>query len=271
MKKIGLYLASLSLSIVFLTSCMKGSNVWEGIVLGVIGLSENFTPVIKTSAGDLYSSSLITSMNDGKITFGDCYVFYIRVDSDLPENSPNVVATYGYQTVTILDQLQLSKYTLQYGLTDTTTVLPGEVPIVKAFDNNADYIEGILFLVQTVNIPEGWELSWDMSYNPNTMMPTTEGSNRYYDLYVRAIVTKEGTNTNKTDRSFTNAYQIYSYLTSVANTEKQLLGSSYNANVSKFIIRFKFPSSIDKDTNTITWSSNQIENLYVASFQTMDQ
>ena len=269
MKKNGLYLASLCLSIVFLTSCMKGSNVWEGIVLGVVDTSEkNFTtPVIKTSFyGDLYSSTLVTLVNDGSFFYGDCGIFYISINSDLPENSSAAVNTYGYQTVSILNQGKIPKYNLQYSLTDTSTILQNEVAIVKAYvEGNIDYIAGNVFFGHVVNIPDDWALSWDLSHNSYTMMPTIEGNNRYYDLYLRAIVSKEGSKTTKTDTGFTNAYFLRTFLMNAANAERTYLGTSYSATSSKFIVRINFPLSINKDTNTITWSSNLIENIFLVS------
>ena len=264
MKKIGLYLTSLCLSIVFLTSCMKGSNVWEGLVLGVVGYNKTFTPVIHTSSfGDLYSPSL----NSGELFDGDCGIFYVRIDSDLPENSSAAIASYGFQTITILNQLKLSKYELQYVFTDTSKVLANEVPIVKPYSDFFDYIDGIFFMGHVVNIPNDYVLTWELSYDSNTMMPTIENGTRYYDLYLRAMVTKEGTQTSKTDIEFTNAYFLKYYFRNAAIIEKNILGTSYSETGSKFTVRINYPSSIDTSTNTIKWSSSQLDNIfYVASF-----
>jgi hypothetical protein len=247
---------------------MKGSNVWEGGLIGVVNLSEkNFiTPVIKTAYnGDLYSPTLITLINDGSFNYGDCGFFVIRIDSDLPENSPTAVESYGYQTVTILNQGKIPRYELKYGL-DTSTILLNEVPIVSAYVAPIiEYVAGNLVLEHVVNIPDDWVLSWDMSYNP--MMPITEGSNRYYDLYLRAQVSKESNKTTKTDTKFTNVYYLKNFLTSAANAEKSYLGASYTETGSRFTVRINFPLSIDTSTNTIKWSSNQIDNFfYVSSF-----
>jgi hypothetical protein len=270
MKKIGFGLASLCLSIVFLTSCMKGSNVTEFIVLGVIDFNKTLTPVIKTSDGDFYSPTISTLIEKGEMSLGDCYMMYIRLDRDLPENSSNAITTYGYQTVTILQQLKLQKFELRYSLTDTTHVITDEIPIVKAYnEGNIAFAEGYLFLGHVVNIPEGWELYWNMSIDPGTMMPTIEDNKRYYDLYLRAAATKKSDQTIKAERSAINAYYIGSFLTNAANIEKNFLGSEYNASGSTFSIRFNFPSNVDESTQTITWSSNKFD-LYVAAFLTIN-
>lgn len=268
MKKIGLFIASLCMSIIFLTSCMKGSNVWEGPAFGVVNVSsKTFTPIIQSTAGDVYSSTIMTLMEKGDLTFGDCVYIYLNIDFDLPENSPTAIDTYGYQTVSIQQIALLSKCNLNYYLTDTATVLPGEVPILKVY-NGGSYVAGHFFIEHSVNIADDWELTWDMSFDNSSMMPKIEGDKRYYDLYVRARVTKETDKTSKSDRPFLNVYNMGSYFTSVANAERAILGSNYNEG-SKFTLRFNYPSGINNDTNTITWSSNEVEEK-VASFQTSD-
>ena len=141
MKRVVSYLAGLCLSVVCLTSCMEGSNVWEGVVFGVLDMStKTFQPIIKTSSGDLYAHNLetIISNSHGDVKLGDCMALYIRIDSDIPENSPSAVAASGYQTVTILQYGTIPKYGMNYSFTDTTTVLPNEVPVIKGHNNFAD-------------------------------------------------------------------------------------------------------------------------------------
>ena len=263
MKRIGLYLSGLFLSVVCLTSCMEGGNVWEGIVFGVVDFKV-MQPIVKTSSGDLYSSSLNSMIKEGDVSIGDCIALYIRIDSDLPENSTSAVESYGYRTVTILQHGKIPRYSLNSYLTDTTRLLIKEVPVVKGFNDFADFVAGNFFMSQVVNIPEDWVLDWNMSYDAATMMPTEEGGKRYYDLYLRATVSKQGEKNTKIDRELTTAFTIGGYLSSVANIEKSYLGSNYN-NASKFTLRFNFISSIDETTNAITWKSNQID-IDVAAF-----
>ena len=259
MKRIGLYVTGLLLSVICLTSCLKGSNVSEGYAFGVVGYSKNYLYlVLKTQImGDVYS----TSLNSSDLMEGDCCIFYYRLDGDAPENSANAVEANGYYTISLLQIERLQKKPLSY-MTDITTILPNEVPLLKGY-YAIEYVENHLFITHLVNQPSDMELDWTMSESP---MPTVDDAGRrYYDLYLRATVTKEGTSSMKTDMQHLIAYNMNNYLTNAASIERSSLGSSYSASSSTFTIRFFYATNIDEETNTITWQSDPLT-IPIAAF-----
>ena len=257
MKKSGLFFVGLLLSVFCLTSCLEGSNVSEGYGLGVLGLNNNLTPILKTPVCSFASANLNSLLNAGTMQLDNCYYFYYQINFDLPENGDKFVESNGFYTITLLEFAELSKYYLSSSLTDNTTALPDEKPVLKGFINS-NYVEGYLFIEQTVYQPSDMELWWDLSYDYNTMMPTVEGNNRYYDLYIRAIMEKEGTK-DLVEMSYLNAYYMGNYLRNAANNEKTYLGINYSETSSQFKVRFNYVTSINENTGELIWESEQIE------------
>lgn len=269
MKGIGSYFTGLFLSVLCLTSCLKGSNVRDDYACGVLAYSSKdyITPVMKTSMGDFSAPNLMALLNYPDM--GDCFVFFFRLDYDLPENTPSAVEVNGYHTFSILNYAPIKKIYLNPFLTDINTMLPNEVPVLNGY-NSGEYVNNHLFISQTVQQPSDLDLNWEMSYDESNM-PTVEESSgkRYFDLYIRATVRREGEQTSKTEVQHLNAYHVGNYLSVAANMEKTNLGSAYNASTSKFYLRFNYVTRIDEETNAVTWQ-NFTEEIYIASF-TMDQ
>lgn len=264
MNRLGLYLTGFFLSIFFLTSCLKGSNVQEGWVCGVISVGGQLgmSAILKTPTGDLYSSNLVSAINNGDVYYDDCLLVYYRLDSDLPENGSNVVETNGYYTVSVLQYIKLEKFFLRSYLTDISTVLPGEKPIVDGFVSG-DYIDKYLFITQIANHQSDMELQWEMSYDYSSMPTDNESNKRFYDLYIRATVKKESTNNSKSDVQYFNAYYMNDFFMQAATIEKTHLGSNYNPNSSKFNVRFNYVIDCDGETNTLTWKTHEIEEYII--------
>ena len=96
--------------------------------------------------------------------------------------------------------------------------------------------------------------------NDESATPTVDDNGRrYYDLYIRATVKKEGATTVKYDTDHMIAYYMYNYLTAAANNEKSLLGNSYSASSSNFTLRFNYVSAIAEETNTLTWQNDVLD------------
>ena len=261
MKKFGLYLTGLFLSFFCLTSCLKGTNVEEGWIVGVLKFNSAFSLIIKTSSmGDLYAPNITSIFNNGDIDIDDCFLLYYRLDLDQPENASNIVEANGYLTVTILEIAKMPKYYLNSGPTDTSTSLPNEIPVEKGYISG-EYVDKYLVLSHEVYQPAEMELDWHIS--SSVVMPTEENEKRYYDLYIRATVKKESESTFKTIIPYWNAYYIYNFIPTAASLEKAILGSNYNESLSKFTIRFFYVSSINEETNEITWKNEQVENFVV--------
>ncbi len=264
MKRIICFLAIFVVGLGYLTSCMEGGNVQEGVAYGVLGWGKNGSVVLKTSGGNLYSPFLKNKEFEGELEMDKCYGMYYSLNGDLPENAPAVVELNGYYTVTIIQYGQIPDYYLQPYLADTSYIFPNEEPLVKGYEGG-DYTSGYFFIAHTAYLPKDWDLSWNISYDPHLMMPTEVGGRRYYDLFLRATIRKEGDEKTKINLSFLNAYYFGDYLREAANREREILGNLYSSSASKFTLRFNYVSSLDRSTGKITWKSDEQE-LFVASF-----
>ena len=254
MNRFGLYATGLFVSVICLTSCLQGGNVSENWACGVLGYSsKDMSRVLKTGMGDFYA----TALNSVEMLDGDCYIFNFRLDRDSPDNSANVIETRGYYTVTISWIAQITKYYIT-PYVDVSTILPNETPVAKGY-YDSEYVDNHWFIYHIVSQSNGTELKWELSYDANNMPTVDDDGKRYYELYIRAIVTKEGDNTPKTDMQHLNAYYMSGYLTNAANNEKLLLGSNYSSTSSTFTVRFIYASNIDVENNTITWQSDQVD------------
>ena len=256
MKKLGLFLIASLFSVLCLTSCLEGSNIGENEDVGVLTYSsKSHTPVLKTRLGDFGGPSIDALYATSGM--GTCYIFYYRIDYDLPENTAGVVEANGYYTVSILACEEIDRYYMRHSLTDTTTLMYEEVPILNGCQNIISYVDDYLFLSHTVSQASDLQLDWDMSYDPLSMMPTEENGERFYDIFIRATK-KNSSDKNKVDVTYIRAYNVGSYIENIANKEKMLLGGNYYESSSKMKLRFNFISEIDSD-DKITWKSSTQE------------
>ena len=258
MKKLGLFLI-VSLFSVCLTSCLNSDSTFEDDAIGVMTYgSKGNSIVIKTWGGDILGGPSINALYmNGDMTTDGCYYFRYLFDRDLPENHLDVVAANGFTTVSILGYQEIDKYYMSYSLTDTSTVMPEEVPIVDGCYNIRAYINKNLFLTHTANQPTDLSLYWDMSYDANTMMPTIVDAERLYDIYIRARKTNSSSN-SKVNLSYINAYYVSNYLENAAIREKEL-----NPSATELIMRFNYVASIDEN-DKITWGST-IQRVSIAA------
>jgi len=267
MKRISLFLCALALFITGLSSCLgEGKNEASANAVGVYrlvgGIASNpFSPVFKSSIGDVYSQSM-NSFEDGK-----CYWVYYTINYDDPLNTAAMVSENGYYSVTINQYQELDSYYSKPYLTDTTALLADELPLISGYEqDNCAYADGYFFMAHTIKIPEESQIDWDMSYNAGSISSTqaaADGS-RYYDLFLRAKM-KSATTRTEQEVGFLNAYELKNFLYSAANAEKNALGSGYMENSSTFKIRINYVSEIDAETGEMTWSSGT-QDLIIASF-----
>ncbi|MDR3250040.1 MAG: hypothetical protein LBT42_00035, partial [Tannerella sp.] len=264
MKKLSLFIVMTLMSVLWLTSCLEGSNVEQNVTIGVLDYGNTFEPVLKTNGGNVYSPNLNTLIALQEMEIGGCYYFQYSLDRDLPENSANAVTANGYFTVTLLSNPQkIPQYYLSSYLTDTASVLPDEIAVLSGCDG-MDYVERRLIMQHTVSHPSDFELNWSLSYDHSTMMPTEDNGQRYYDLFLRATVSKRGDKTVASENTPVNAYNIDNYFEDVAYREKNLLGSSYNSSTSKFNLRINYAAEID-DNQNIIWKS-VIKDIFIVQF-----
>jgi len=264
MKRKILFLGTMLISILSLTSCLEGGNTTSGYDIGVLDYtSTSFTPVLLSTQGYLYSSSIDAAIIAGRMELGGCYYFHYTYDADLPENTSSMVQANGYYTVTLDECLSLPKFYSTSPLTDTSKIIAGEFPVSSASTMTPIYLGSCLFLGHTVIQPSNLELTWDLSYDYDvTQHPDDVGGKRYYDVFLRAYTPNESTQ-SKTEVGHLVAYSMGSFLYNAANHEKELLGSSYNQNSSVFTLRINYVSDIDANSK-ITWS-NATADVYIYS------
>jgi len=244
MKKIsGLqYVVLFFSSLLMFTSCITGEGGTKdsGPAFGVVGISD------KTFENVLYVDEITAFYN---IRFankypGDCFYVYFELDHDAPENSYENLVTKGYYTINVIDMDDISRWELAYSLTDTSQVLPNEVPLLEGFLEGEiyNYVKGMAFFASGIEMPSDQQMIWDLSYNSMDIVKE-EGGQRYYDLFLRAMVRYPGSKSPE-KRGVINAFNMKSYLEMVAQREKTL-GSS------TFKIRINYAAEIKDET--ITW------------------
>ena len=247
----------------------SGTSVETGSAYGVLALSSNsmgfvLNSTLSSTLGMPIASPQIAQwVAENKMHLNGCYLFNYEIDYALPGNAPAVVQANGYYVVTIMAFQELAEYDVKSALTDTTTVLPDEVPVLSGFFGTPAYVEGYLLVEQIVNQPSDMQLDWDMSYDNSSLTnPREEDGVRYYDLFVRAVKTTDGTKTPE-NVSYLNAYRLSSFLQSAAEAEKAALGSSYSDAGSTFSVRFNYAKEIEE--GVVTWQ-NAVQKMPVASF-----
>jgi hypothetical protein len=253
----------------WLTSCLEGNNKQTGIAYGVLTTSSNYTTWVLNSTiqgiGPVSSPQLAEFVAAGQMESGKCYSFKYEINLGIPENSYTSIYLNGYATVTITeDPSELSTYRTESYLTNTTTALENETPVLNGFVSSAStYAAGYMYVQQTVNQPEDQQLEWSMSYDNNTIYnPTVVNGARYYDLYVRAVKKTEGTKSNSVV-PYVNAYYMSNFFEQIAESEKAYLGINYDAYSSTFKFRVFYVTEIND--GVLTWQ-NVPQEAYIASF-----
>ena len=265
MKKVSLFLIVSLFSVFFLTSCLDSSNVSEGTAVGVLDYNNRGSLIIKSSVGDVSATNLETLVLNGTMSTYDCYIFAYRHDADLPENSPTMVEANGFSTISLLGFEDVPKYYMSSNLTDTSTVITDEVPVVDIYESGNPFISDYYFISHIVNHPSDQKLAWNMSYDQDNLS-TEVGGSRYYDIFIRAIKSGSSEKTSTQNVAHLNAYNIGGYMEGIAYREKSALGGSYNPSSSRITLRFNYVSAIDEANNNITWRTKIVSDYLVSSF-----
>ena len=263
MKKINLLVIGFLSGLIGLSSCLKGDTKTSGYVVGVIDYSPYGTTVVRTFTEYLYGPELSPLIASGEINPGDCYCFYYELDRGAKENSYVMIQANGYLTVSLTPYEKATIFQATSYLTDTSTVLPNEIPINNINVSGNDAISGLthdyLFFTHSYRAPNNAEVIWDVSYyyyTPHT--PIQQTGMWYYDIFFRARLAEEaGEGATFTSKTTFNAYRLEDFLARVASNEKERLNSigSYNES-SMFTLRLNFPYEIN-DSN-ITWRTETI-------------
>ena len=265
MKKLGFFLIASLLAVFSFTSCLGTSNVLEGQGIGVLEYNNGGYLILKSNLGHVHANNLEALMLSGNMSVNNCYLFAYRHDSDLPENSPAMIEINQYETISLLDYIEIPKYYTSSVVTDISKALEDEVALTDVYNTGNPYIPNYYFIWHVVNQQSDLELDWLMAYDYNNIV-TTENGIRYYDIYIRAIAKNSTDKTSKIETVHLNAYNTGPYLSYIASQEKTALGGSFNPETSRINIRFNFISSINEATKEITWSSKIISDFYIASF-----
>lgn len=238
MKKISLLGVFFMMTVMLFTSCLgDGSNMVEREEVGVVTVHDKtFEKVLDVGGGIYFRAPDFDIVNEGV-----CYYVYYRLDYDLPENANPTTA--GYYTVTILRKEEFERHGMALSITDTSKVIENELPIKNPVYQLFRYYKDRLFLGHLINQPKNQQNYWDLSYDYQNMV-TEENGMRTYELYIRASVRSESSNSPE-DQLKLCAYEASNFFRAAANNEK-------NEGESTLYFRFNYVSEI-KD-GKITWA-----------------
>lgn len=230
MKK--LFLGSLlAVCALLMTSCLDGGkNEYSGVGFGVVGYSEkSFKPVLHMAGGvTFYSPEIDKNVTLGKISPNDCALVGYYVDNEIPENSPENVAAYGFTTATITNYTNVPRIPFSFQLQDTTVVDPDEmlVSMVDNLNTGLAFVKKdlwkILIATNHDDFVEGQKQEFSLSYNPE-QEPEIVNGEKVYDFYLRVVKTQDGEKTLTTQQGLLNAADATQFVNAIkAKGEKTL-------------------------------------------------
>ena len=237
-------------SLLLFVSCIgEGRNAEVNETVCVVSAKDIFTNVLDLPDGRSFYSSIFANK-----TPGDCFWIYYELDHDDPLNSDESVLVNGYYQISLLAYDEIKSYGISYEVTDTTTVLNGEVAILEAIANEwYSYVKGMFFVVSALNIPSDQEVYWDLSCDMDNVVAEEYLGQRVYNVYLRSQVYSSSTESSK-DVGMYNAFNMRFFLEKVAQEEKKLGRSSFK-------LCFNYVSEI-KDEK-LTWAKQYSSNILV--------
>lgn len=244
-KKMSCLGAFFLMAVVMFTSCLgEGSNVMERPIVGVVTTHPQTFQKVLDVGGVYFSAVDFLDKSDGA-----CWWVHYRLDNDLPENA-NAGQT-GIYTVAILNKYEYERHDVASQLTDSSVLLEKELPLMNPVYNFQGYIQGRIFLDHALNQPKGQQNNWDLSYDYQKMYEEESGE-RVYELYIRATVKSESTNSAE-NQLIPCAYYARSFFEAAAREEK-------SDNKSDVYFRLNYVSEIRED-GEMTWKKT--EKLYL--------
>lgn len=248
----------LTVCMVMLTSCLDdGNNEQQGSVYAVAGASKDFSRIVLTySDGQL--PFYLKNVPETSLTNGDCYLIgYSYKDEDNPDPT-----TLGYLNVTITQQIvTVPKGVTRYSPDTASTAYENEIPIASIYQGSGSmsYVSGYFFFTSVINDmkeKQEQDIQVSFAYDPE---PVTESNVRYYNLYLRAIKTTEGSGTSGTGYD-TKAYQIRTFINNAGAREKELNSSATSINV-----RLNYIKEFDSTTGAPVWDKLDMTNAFAVA------
>jgi hypothetical protein len=232
-----------------LVSCLDGGgNNISGSVVGII----RYDVVSNQNLLDIDESVSFSSPGvfNNNLQDGACLWVVYELDYDLPENQSSVVSQTGYWTVTVSNKVEINRY-YAYPIADTSSIAKeGETPLMDPAYEMLGYVKGVLFINHVLEMSEDQRMDWQMTYN-GVEPSVTENGEKYYDVYLRTVVTLSGTKSAQ-NTAYPCAYEMSGLLKRAAETEKA-------AGKSTFKLRFNYVSEIKNNedgTRTVVWSKS---------------
>jgi len=238
-KVICLLSAAILAAMTTLPSCLEGgSNTMTDTVVGVVRFdTKTFRNVLDVAANAAFYSPAFANMEEGAC----CHIYY-ELNYEDPSNTAEMLAANGYYTVTVMDKVELNRYSLRLGADTSLTAATDETPIVEA-GQVFGYVKGIVFMAHKLIRPADQRTDWEFSYNWNNPSVNEDGDN-VYDLYLRAKIRIADTKTAE-EAYESCAYDMKGFLESAAQVEK-------NLGKTLVILRFHYVSEIND--GVATWS-----------------
>lgn len=234
----------------FMTSCLdEGSNQEEGVSYGVVATSSKTAKKIIYSnrIGPSYSARVADDFN---IYPGDCCQFSYILDYDIPENSADAVTANGYYTISIIDYVSITKYSVSPSLTDTTTFSSNELTVNSISLSYSTIIDDKVFLATLHdNFLTDQKQTFEMSYDSNQEPEVINGKN-VYNLFLRVVKKEDGKSPTITLASAVNAFDMKYFISNFKNKEKNA-GSKYLS------FRFNYINSLDDEKTKAVWNASE--------------
>ncbi|MBQ4161411.1 MAG: hypothetical protein IJD84_00725 [Parabacteroides sp.] len=251
MKKLKIVgMAVLTAGLISLTSCLgDGSNTQTGVSLGYSTINLD---ALAYAVEDDFGTVVVADAFEKQLK-GNEYVMY-SYEVDWAKQSSE---KYIYVNVTGLEKLP--EVSSKMSITDTTSVLPNELPIevIELAMYNYMYIltanRHAFLTAYHKNVPSDIETDYDLSYDIDAN-PVEISGVRVYDLYLRAVKITDGKKV-ATDTPIMCAYDLKEFLRRKREVEK----SAGKTNVN---VRFNYVSSIT-DSGSMTWKKSDVHSFVI--------
>lgn len=207
------------LATAFFTSCLSDVNTAfnPGVTPAVVQ-TEALSGLIvaDTRYGTIYSDKLNSN------TPGKCLLVEFTYNAADAENMN--VQENGYYTVTLQNQTSVNQSELKTGLSEPTSLLPYEQPVLAPLVSGAEdwfvCLDDYLFLPSAYLTTLGQEVKWELAYDPAQSVVTV-GDKQAYPLYLRAWATKgRGEEAVDTALVTLNAFNIQSLVETVRQQQE---------------------------------------------------
>lgn len=268
MKKLGFMgMAVVAVSVVLLTSCLKGENKYAGSDYGVItyantGVASIIYPAYSRSwyPAPLYIKQIA---DDPSIKDNDCIQFTYEVNMENGANSNASASSYGFYTGTTTGFRIVESKSANYMTTDTARAMLNELTF-----NNADAVGFIYYKKRLViatkpskllkDQKNSYELYCSLGQEPK-LESVNGNSYRVYTMFLRATKFEDGK--DPVIEAEDRAFDIKGFYDNVKNVETSKGEQAIN-------FKIMYPKELSKDSLAVTtWVSTPVLSVAIEKEQ----